>query len=157
MAVLVVRHAKAGDRHDWDGPDEARPLTAAGAVQAGRLVATLADFSIGTVLSSPYLRCRQTVAPLAAARGLVVAPSDALAEGAGRAAVDLVTDLAAGAGGADVLLCTHGDVLMEILEAVARRGVVLPDEVRLRKGSTWVLDVEGGRVVGAHYLEAPGA
>ena len=41
----------------------------------------LVDTPVGRVISSPYVRCIQTVEPLAAAMGLVVESSDAFAEG----------------------------------------------------------------------------
>jgi broad specificity phosphatase PhoE len=55
----------------------------------------------------------------------------------------------------DIVLCTHGDVLWDLLGAVADGGVALPGDLRVQKGSTWVLAVRGGRVVGARYLEPP--
>ena len=134
MAVLLVRHAKAGDRDRWDGPDDLRPLTPKGEAQAEALVSDLAAYDVDRVLSSPYLRCSQTVAPLAAARGLAVEPCDDLAEGEGRAGVALVRGLL-GEPAAYTVLCTHGDVVEEVLDALGVRR----DEMT-RKGATWVLD-----------------
>ena len=143
MAVLLVRHAKAGDRHDWEPPDDLRPLTAKGEAQAKAMVAAFAEFEVVRVLSSPYLRCSQTVAPLAAARGLAVEPCDELAEGEGRAALALVRSLLGGA--SHVVLCTHGDVVEEVLDGLRVRR---DDETR--KGATWILDDAGSR-----YLPPP--
>jgi 8-oxo-dGTP diphosphatase len=159
VAILVVRHAKAGDRDRWEGPDQVRPLTRSGREQAEGLVAALAGFDVGRVLSSPYARCVETVVPLAVACDVAVEPCEDLAEGAGAAAVALITTLAATPGRDDgqraTVLCTHGDVVLDILDSLADAGVELPDELALRKGSTWVLAVEGGRVVGARYLDPP--
>ncbi len=140
MAVLLVRHAKAGDRDTWDAPDDLRPLTAKGEVQAEGLVGALAGFDITRVLSSPYLRCSQTVAPLAAARGLAVEPCDDLAEGEGRAGLALARRLL-GAQGYTVL-CTHGDVAEEVLDGLGVRR-----DGYTRKGSTWVLKEGGARLL----------
>jgi len=142
MAVLLVRHAKAGDRDDWDGPDDLRPLTPKGEAQAGALVTTLSRYDVTRVLSSPYLRCSQTVAPLAAAKGLAVEPSDDLAEGAGRAGVQLVGSLLAEPG--YTVLCTHGDVMEEVLDSL---GIRRDDYAR--KGATWVLDGHSAREIPA--------
>jgi 8-oxo-dGTP diphosphatase len=159
VTILVVRHADAGDRDAFDGPDHLRPLTGRGLAQARGLVDALDGFAVARALSSPYLRCIGTVEPLATAEGLAVESCDDLAEGAGPAAVDLVTRIAAGAEKpdrtGDVVLCTHGDVVLEVLGAVAGGGVTLPADLRLQKGSTWALAVRGGRVVGARYLEPP--
>ena len=45
-ALLVVRHAHAGDREKWEGPDERRPLTKKGRRQAAGLVDLLAGFDV---------------------------------------------------------------------------------------------------------------
>ena len=143
MSVLLVRHAKAGDRDKWDAPDDVRPLTAKGEAQAEALVDVLAGYEIDRVLSSPYLRCTQTVAPLAAARGLAVEPCDDLAEGEGRAGIALVRGLVSEPG--STVLCSHGDVVEEVLDALG-----VPREQFTRKGATWVL-----HEAGAHHLPAP--
>src|SRR3712207_3914931 len=103
MTVLLVRHASAGDRNRWDGPDEDRPLDEQGRAEAEGLVDTLAGFPVSRILSSPYVRCAQTVEPLGVARGLPVEPSDELAEGAGRRALRRVRSLLDGQG--DIVLC----------------------------------------------------
>lgn len=138
MGVLLVRHAKAGDRDRWGPPDELRPLTAAGAAQAEGLVTLLAGFDIAGVLSSPYLRCTQTVAPLAGARGLVVEATDDLAEGEGHAALALVRSLVTER--RHTVLCSHGDVVEEVLDALGAER-----EDYTRKGATWVIDGDGAR------------
>ncbi|HVL06005.1 MAG TPA: phosphoglycerate mutase family protein [Acidimicrobiales bacterium] len=143
MSVLLVRHAKAGDREKWDAPDDLRPLTGKGEAQAGALVDLLAGYEIDRVLSSPYLRCTQTVAPLAAARGLAVEPCDDLAEGEGQAGISLTRRLLSH--DHHTVLCSHGDVVEEILDALG-----VPRDDFTRKGATWVLDE-----VGALRLEAP--
>ena len=39
------------------------------------------------------------------------------------------------------MLCTHGDVMQELLDHFGRHGVKLRDH-RMEKGSIWVFDVE---------------
>jgi 8-oxo-(d)GTP phosphatase len=143
VSVLLVRHAKAGDRDRWDAPDDLRPLTAKGEAQAEALVDLLAGYDIDRVLSSPYLRCTQTVAPLAAARGSTVEPCDDLAEGQGHAGIALARRLLAEPG--YTVLCSHGDVVEETLDALG----VQRDQFT-RKGATWVLEESGAR-----HLAAP--
>ena len=83
MAIYVVRHAKAGDRGEWEGDDRLRPLTKSGDRQAEALAAWLKKEPIDAVLSSGYLRCVQTLEPLAAQRKLPIEPRKDLEEGAG--------------------------------------------------------------------------
>jgi broad specificity phosphatase PhoE len=72
--LLVVRHADAGDKRGWKGPDLLRPLSAAGRRQADGLVVRLEDYPIERILCSPSLRCVQTVQPLAGDRFLEIEP-----------------------------------------------------------------------------------
>src|SRR3954447_3537474 len=73
MALYLVRHAQALSRSGWDGPDEARPLSAKGERQADGLVELIAQAdNIRRVLSSPALRCVGTVQPVASKLGLDV-------------------------------------------------------------------------------------
>jgi len=150
--ILLVRHGAAGSRDAWAGDDTKRPLTAKGERQAAGLVPLLRPFGVERVLSSPYVRCVQTVEPLGAALGLGVEHEGALGEGQGRAAAKLVRALA----GHTVALCTHGDIVPDVLEDLVRRdGIDLGPAPRCQKGSTWVLHVEGDRFTGAEYLPPP--
>jgi phosphohistidine phosphatase len=67
--IVLVRHAQAGDPGDWSGADRDRPLDAKGQHSALRMARALASLlPAGNALcSSPYLRARQTAAPLAQA------------------------------------------------------------------------------------------
>jgi 8-oxo-dGTP diphosphatase len=149
--VLLVRHAKAGDRDAWRQPDDIRPLTNAGQEQAQALVEQLAGFPITRVISSRFTRCVQTVEPLAAARGLDVETDEALAEGAHvEQTLTLIASLDQPAA-----LCTHGDVVQWLVGHLQAKGVPGADERLGDKGSTWVLSVDGAAVTSASYLEPP--
>jgi 8-oxo-(d)GTP phosphatase len=122
VTSVLLRHASAGDRADWDGEDRLRPLDARGRRQAAELVELLRSFEVRRVLSSPHVRCVSTVQPLAVALGLWVERDDRLAEGAGRAALELVRE-------DGVVCCTHGDIVEEVLGYGLQKGaaVVLRD------------------------------
>ena len=78
--ILLIRHARAGERDNWSGDDRRRPLDERGRRQASDLVGALAGHRLTRILSSPYDRCVQTVEPLAQARGLEVEIRDELGE-----------------------------------------------------------------------------
>jgi broad specificity phosphatase PhoE len=82
----LLRHAHAGNKHAWAGPHSTRPLSRAGRQEAHGLLTQLRDHPISSILSSPTVRCLQTVEPLVQRRGPRVEPSDVLgvAAGAGR-------------------------------------------------------------------------
>lgn len=150
--IHVVRHGAAGDRHTWAGPDYERPLTPKGEQQARVIADQLAGVGITRVLSSPYVRCRQTVEPLASALGTKVEDHDALGEGAGVAAIAALLEEVAGS---TVVLCSHGDVIPEMLQRLQRMGVVFLSPYEARKGSTWVVGHDGERYVDARYVPPP--
>ncbi len=154
MTLYLVRHAKAGSRRDWEGPDHERPLSRKGRRQAEGLVDLLAARPVRRVLSSPYLRCVQTVEPLADKLGLPVEEAPALAEGASsEEAVSLLRDLV----GTSAVLCTHGDLIPPILDTLAAtEGLPLPPGYPFAKGSTWELDVVNGRWLAARYVPPTG-
>lgn len=148
--LIVLRHADAGSRSRWEGPDEERPLSPVGRSQADALVERLAAFSPARVLSSPYLRCVQSVAPLAGKMGLTVELEPALKEGAGAAIMEVALSQ-----NGTVLACTHGDVMQAILGSLRARGVPLPPVLRDSKASAWILKHSEGAVTSARYLERP--
>jgi 8-oxo-(d)GTP phosphatase len=150
VTVALVRHAHAGERADWHGPDGARPLSATGREQARALTATLESVAAARVLSSPATRCVETVEPLAARLGVGVEQVDALAEGAGsERALGLVI-----AACEPTVLCTHGDVIGELLAGLASAAVDLGPDPRCAKASTWLLGVRDGSVLTARYVPA---
>lgn len=150
--VFLVRHAKAGSRSAWNGPDRARPLTEKGRRQAKTIAAYLSEYSIDQILTSEYTRCWETVAPLAQERDLLVEEAPALVEGA-RLSDSLA--LLAAIGDHSAVLCTHGDVIGDLLSHFDRSGVDLGDDPRLEKGSIWVLSVTDGQVTHAQYVAPP--
>lgn len=122
MTTLLVRHAEAGDRSTWRGDDRVRPLDERGHRQALALVDELAPYRVDRILSSPYLRCIQTVEPLSAARGIPIEPRDELGEqrqeADGLVVVRALDDEAA-------VVCTHGGLPWDSLADAYKKGSVL--------------------------------
>jgi len=81
MTIYFVRHAKAGDRGVWRGDDWLRPLSRAGRSQARALLTELQDARFDRVFSSPFVRCMETVVPIAGARRLPIEVEESLGEG----------------------------------------------------------------------------
>jgi phosphohistidine phosphatase SixA len=118
-AVVLIRHASAGDREHWSGDDGERPLDERGWRQAEALVHSLAGYEIERILSSSLVRCVQTMEPLARELGIEIEERGELTEGATREeALALVKEVR----GAGVALCTHGDVVLELLGAGLKKG-----------------------------------
>jgi broad specificity phosphatase PhoE len=155
VTVLLVRHARAGSRQSWKGPDIERPLSKKGWRQAEGLVDMLAGYPVQRILSSPFVRCVQTVEPLAEKLSLDIESVPELAEGS---PADDVIALVRRAGGDTVVWCTHGDIIPMVLDTMVEvDGVKLKKRDReYSKGSFWELDQDdSGRITKATYRPAP--
>jgi phosphohistidine phosphatase SixA len=120
--------------------------------QAEDLITTFANYDIAAVYSSPYLRCMQTVEPMARAHRLKVQTEAGLAEGRGlEAAYRFFNDPKLD----QVVLCTHADIVFELIEDLTKLRVLPAFREDYDKGSTWVVDVKGGVPVKARYIPAP--
>jgi 8-oxo-dGTP diphosphatase len=151
MVLYLVRHAKAGSRSAFDGPDHLRELTPAGRRQAEAIAERLRLAGVPRILSSPYVRCVQTVEPLAALLGLTVERTPALAEAQPfEPVLALLAEVPEG-----TVLCTHGDLLPDVLDALARRGTTIHGPGDMSKGVTWVLERHDGRIVRSHAVPPP--
>ena len=151
MTVYLVRHAVAMSRKAWNNDDDdLRPLTPKGQRQAAWLAELLHDAPIRRVLSSPAVRCVDSVRPLAKKLGLRVETEDVLQEGTPiEKAYDLLTKVARKK--ADSVLCAHGDLVPALVEAVARDGAKT-GRVRWAKGSVWKLEWGQGHFTSAQYF-----
>jgi 8-oxo-dGTP diphosphatase len=151
--VQLVRHAKAKPRAEWTEPDELRPLTKRGQREAEALAERLRSEDVGRLVSSPYTRCVQTLAPLAQSLDLAIETTEHLAEGAdGERALELILELSRTG---SLACCTHGDVLYDVVRVVAASGVRLDGPADAPVASTWALEVEGDRVVAGTFVERP--
>jgi broad specificity phosphatase PhoE len=147
--LYLVRHAHAGDKRAWRGPDSLRPLSGSGRREAHGLVTRLRDYPITRIVSSPALRCLQTVEPLAQRRGLPVECADTLgveADPAGLA--DLLLDPAAD----ETVLCSHGELIGAALTRLLEPELADIGQLTWPKGSTWVLEVDAAQVRRTNYL-----
>jgi phosphohistidine phosphatase SixA/8-oxo-dGTP pyrophosphatase MutT (NUDIX family) len=154
VPLILARHASAGRKADWPGEDAARPLDARGEADARVLAELLACFApAARVISSPALRCTETVRPYAEASGGTVEAEACLVpygrapgfssrtEQAG-ALRHLLSALVAQSRPA--VLCLHRENLPEVLAAVCAAlgaAAAVPADPALPKGGFWVAHV----------------
>jgi 8-oxo-dGTP diphosphatase len=150
--IYLVRHADAGDKRLWRAPDVRRPLSMVGLQQARRLAGTLGWAPVTAVVSSPAVRCVQTVHGLARHRRLPVVIDPRLRVGADVPAT-LAMLLSPASDGA--VLCTHGELIEDLFRALRDCGAPIDTGAQWPKGCTWLLDTTGGRVNEAAYLPPP--
>ena len=149
--LYLVRHAKAGNPERWTEDDRLLPLSKKGRRQAEGLVQLFRRLEVTRIVSSPHLRCAQTVRPLALARGLIVELSEALAEGAQTADAVALLDASSSGG----VFCSHGDVIPAVIDDLRGNGMLIDGEIGWSKGSVWILERRPGRYVRARYVPPP--
>jgi 8-oxo-(d)GTP phosphatase len=153
--LVLVRHAKAVSRSAWRGADHLRPLDRAGLERSAQLAAVLAAYLVTRVVSSPSLRCTETVRPYATQHGADLRTRKSLSE-EGYAAepartlrhLDRLVE-----GGAGAAVCTHGPVIPPLLARL--RSLVDDDEpdadaVRETLGAAEEQKMAKGEVLVAH-------
>ena len=138
---VLVRHAHAGNKRLWPAPDDERPLSPRGQAEALGVATLLTEVGVTRLLSSPSLRCLQTLEPAAMRLGVPVEPCEALtADAAGE---DLLRLLASGQR-EGTALCTHGETLKTLSAAWAPtwrwRGGAPPDLAGTPKAGCWVVE-----------------
>lgn len=157
--VLLVRHAEAGEREAWPGDDDLRPLTTAGKPHVEVLRTLLPLFGARRMYSAPLLRCRQTVAGLAADLGVPIIDEPRLAERGyladPAAGLRRLIEIAAGPGGPAVV-CSQGGVIPGLVRDLTDSAGCGLLHVPSRKGSYWGLffsSPEPPVLLGADYYD----
>lgn len=138
----MVRHACAGRKEDWPGPDAERPLDAAGEQQALALADALVPLGVRSLLSSPARRCTDTLRPLAERLGLAVETSPALSSGS---SLEQLVRLLTSPDASGAAMCTHGETMAPLAGWLSARGC------RRRggdpfpaKGTAWLIELDAG-------------
>lgn len=119
--LVVLRHAKAVSRDDWEGEDAARPLSARGKKQAHAIVGPLLAFGVRRIVSSDADRCVRTVNPVASAISKRVDRTRLLSQDAWEQGTSDVRTVVGDRVRArkPVVLCSHGPVLPDLLSEIA--------------------------------------
>jgi 8-oxo-(d)GTP phosphatase len=159
-SLLLVRHASAGDRSDFDGPDELRPLDRRGLAQARRLAEVLPLFRPEALATAEPVRCRETLAPLAEQLGLGVRLLPEVGDEqfqadpqAGLAAVERLLTPRTDPG--VTVVCSQGGAIPSVLMALGVQqdtgaGVLRPPSA---KGSVWALGGRPGELLADYYRD----
>lgn len=79
-SLILLRHAHAKSRSNWDGDDLDRPLSKRGLREAAAVPDVVGAFGPTRILTSPAVRCRQTAEPLAEVLRIDVEIEPAFAE-----------------------------------------------------------------------------
>lgn len=171
LLVLLVRHAKAGKRSEWDGDDDLRPLSDAGWKQASALRTLLPLWSPTRVHTAPRVRCADTVRGVAMNLAVEMVEEPRLSEEGYWPDPDagLVRLLEVAALEGRAVVSSQGGVIPSVVQSLADMGGLRMSEFPSKKGSVWVLAFtrpfgtwstsdspsRWPTLVSAHYLASP--
>lgn len=151
IALLLVRHGRAGERNTWRGDDYDRPLDRKGRRQATAIAQTLPAFAPIAIYTADPVRCRQTVQPLAEALRVKVENASYLGD------IEFAADDERGFSAVHKLLSTPGPAVLStqggVVDALtsAFRVDDNPAQVGSKKGGVWAFGGVGGHIVTADY------
>jgi len=140
--LIILRHGSAGEKRQWQDPDELRPLDERGRNEATLLSSLLSSYGPTRLIASATARCIETLLPYARATGSDIVTDRAIT--VGEADPDQATDLLLRLvdEGEPAVVCTHGEIVSDLVSGLCRRlGEKVPDDPSLRKGAFWVAHI----------------
>lgn len=159
--LILLRHAKALVRSEWQGDDDDRPLEGIGQVQAQRMLAIYQAYQISDIHTSDAIRCYDTVAGMARALGIELKVSRQLSETTFKKnkekALDYAKDLAekVAQSKAPILICGHNPILPRMLEKLTKKSDVDHPAEKLQPGDAWILHIRKKKVLQIDVVKAP--
>ncbi len=154
---ILLRHAKAVTRDEWQGDDDDRPLDSLGQNQANRLLALYQVYNLEQIHTSDAVRCYDTVNPIAKGLGIKLEVTGKLSESTYKKdkekAFDYAKDLIKE--DARILLCSHNPILPKMLNKLTKKSDVDADEGKLSPADAWVIHRNGKEIVQIDRLDAP--
>ncbi len=159
--LIMLRHAKALARSEWQSGDEDRPLDNLGQLQAKRMHAVYQVYGISQLHTSDAVRCYDTVIGLA--NTLKIEPtitsklSEYTFEKNKDKSLDYALELAENSrtSGETILLCSHNPVLPRMLERITKKSdIELPDN-KLKPGDAWVVFLGKKKCLQIDVVPAP--
>jgi 8-oxo-dGTP diphosphatase len=155
--LILLRHAKALKRSDWNGEDSDRPLDNLGQLQAKRLLPQFYPYNISEIHSSDAYRCMQTVEDLSRVLKLSCIIGLDLSEDAyskdKEAALEYVSTLMNK--NKNVLICSHNPILPKVLKNLVGKKYFKELDSKLEPAQAWVIHHKDGDVVSVDWVDAP--
>lgn len=152
--LILLRHAKAIKRSQWNDYDLDRPLAEDGIEQSKRLISQLEPFGVQGIFSSDASRCFATVEPLSLYLDCKVTVSADLNEESyeksEKTALNYVKHLMRYPG--NQLIASHNPIIPHILTKIARVEYSAED---LDPADAWVVHHRGDQVLAVEFLRHP--
>ncbi len=162
--LVLLRHAKALAREEWQGEDEDRPLDVLGQNQAKRMISNFHPFAIAEIHTSDAVRCYDTVISLARALNLDPAITKNVSEYTFKKnkdkALEYAKELAhvVSETQTPTILCSHNPVLPKMLGKLIKKSKVADKELpagKLQPGDAWIVFLKKKKVVQVDFIPAP--
>jgi len=155
--LVLLRHAKALKREDWDGDDDDRPLAQVGQIQAKRLLSIYLPYDIQEVHSSDAMRCIETIEPMTRSLSMNPIFSSDLSEYRyakdKEAALDYAQDLMLR--GKSAIICSHNPILPKLLKKLIGKKNFKELAQELNPGEAWVLHHRNAEIIAVDWVDAP--
>jgi phosphohistidine phosphatase SixA len=153
QVLSVVRHAEAGDRERFVGDDSLRPLSRQGRRQANALAKRFGESSLD-LITSPYLRCVETLSPTSSRLRRAMMLASWLVEGEpADGALSQLIELTGEIGG--LVACTHQDLMVGMFDVAIAAGAVPSSQPIFEKAATAEFTIMGGKVVAVSFVAPP--
>jgi 8-oxo-dGTP diphosphatase len=157
QTLILLRHAKALSRDEWQKDDEDRPLDQTGQIQAKNLPQYLLAYNLDQICSSDAMRCAETVLPLSQAIGRSITYVSDLSEYAfykdKSAAYEYVKELIESEGAH--LVCSHNPILPKMAEKLIGKKSFKSLKKDIAPCDAIVLHFRDGDVVALDWINAP--
>ena len=156
-ALVLLRHAKAIKREDWDGDDGDRPLGNIGQIQAKCLLSKYLPYAIKEVHSSDAMRCIETIEPMTRALQMHPIFSSDLSEYRfakdKEAALDYAQDIMIR--NQSAIICSHNPILPKVLKKLIGKKNFKELDQKLEPAEAWVLHHRDGEIIAIDWISAP--
>ena len=159
--LVLLRHAKAISRSEWQGEDEDRPLSTLGQDQASRMAAQFVQLELKKIYTSDAVRCFDTVKAFCEALDLEMKITKHVSEYVYNKKPSRAVEFAKEIMYADLLeerntlICSHNPVLPTMLKRFLKHSDVKPKVDHLKPGEAWVLEFNGKKCTSISHLPAP--
>lgn len=155
--LVLLRHAKAIQRLEWQGDDGDRPLDSYGQRQSARMLSNYFPYQIMEIHSSDAIRCLETVEPLARSLKLNIMISEELGEYRysrdSKAPLIYVRDVLEE--GVPAIICSHNPILPNLMRKFIGKKNFKTLSWTLNPGESWVLHHREGDIVAVDWLAGP--
>ena len=156
-ALIMLRHAKALERAEWQGEDEDRPLQLIGQLQAKRMLSLYQVFGLDEIHTSDAVRCLDTVSQMAKSLQLTPTITNAVSEYTYKRNKDKAIDYAKELikKNRQTILCSHHPVLPRMMEKLTKKIDFDYPNNKLLPGEAWVLFHDKKAVLQIDRMAAP--